>query len=305
MPRFQKWLIGVAPEARADEVARSALTERLLAVVHFLDKSIGEADEAEAIHQLRVWTRRASAALKLFEPATPKSPRKWMKQALRKLRRTAGAVRDCDVHLQRLAADNEHAPKRVVRALKRERRQARQKLKALRRRLQKDDRLPLHIEQLMAGVAWPKRHSSREAPPFASFCRAQLKPLVREFFALAAANLKDDEKLHALRIAGKRLRYALELAPAAMQARVHRQLYAGLDEVQDRLGEVVDQLAAIDHLREWLDDSRKKRDRQRLRALLDREERRLSKLRATLLRWWSPARRAALRQQWQKALTGA
>ena len=85
MPRFQKLLIGARPDEPADDVARTALTERLLAVVQFLDKSIGEADEAEAIHQLRVWSRRASAALKLFEPALPNSRRKWMKRALRKL----------------------------------------------------------------------------------------------------------------------------------------------------------------------------------------------------------------------------
>src|SRR5262245_28181867 len=105
MPRFQKWLIGPDPAAPCDEVARAALAERLLAVSHFLDKSIGGSHEAGAIHQLRVWTRRTSAALKLFEPAVPGSHRKWMKKTLRKLRRTAGAVRDCDVHLERLQSD--------------------------------------------------------------------------------------------------------------------------------------------------------------------------------------------------------
>ena len=78
MPRFQKWLTGVPPDAPADGVARAALAERLLAVSHFLDKSIGDSDEAEAIHQLRVWTRRAAAAIDLFEPGLSKQRRKRM-----------------------------------------------------------------------------------------------------------------------------------------------------------------------------------------------------------------------------------
>src|SRR6267142_160044 len=237
MPRFQKWLIGVEPDAPADDVARGALAERLLAVSHFLDKSIGGSDEAEAIHQLRVWTRRAAAALKLFEPALPNSQRKRMTKTLRRLRRRGGAVRDCDVHLERLKNEHADVPERVLGALKKQRRQARERLKAPRRRLRKDDRFQLQIERLLEAVAWPKRHSSREAPPFASFCRQQLKPLAAEFFKLADADLRDEETLHALRIAGKRLRYALELAPAVMPARIHHQLYESLDEVQDRLGE--------------------------------------------------------------------
>jgi CHAD domain-containing protein len=303
MPRFQKWLIGVEPGAPTDDVARAALTERLLAVSHFLDKSIGDADEAEAIHQLRVWTRRAAAALALFEPALPASQRKQMNKTLRKIRHRGGAVRDCDVHLERLRAeDADVVPGRIIRTLQRQRRQAQQRLKALRRRLRADGRFQLRVERLLESVAWPKRHSSREAPPFGSYCRQQLKPLAAEFFKLADADLRNDETLHALRIAGKRLRYALELAPVAMPARIHHRLYASLDAIQDRLGEVVDQLAANDHVRKWLDDVKKKRHRQKLQAFLVREERRLDQLRAKLLRWWSPARRSQLRKQWQKAL---
>lgn len=302
MPRFEKWLQGVAADAPADQVARGALAERLLAVSHFLDKSVGGADETEAIHQLRVWTRRSSAALKLFEPALPRSRRNRMKKLLRKMRRTAGAVRDCDIHLDRLNSDDVQAPRRVVRALKRQRRQARRDLKRLRRHLHKDSRLEVQISLLLEKIAWPKRHSSRDAPPFSSFCRQQLTPLAADFFQLAETDLHDNEKLHALRIAGKRLRYALELAPAAMPPRQHQELYESLNEIQDRLGEVCDQLAAIEHIREWLTDVKKRSHRQRLEKLLRREERQLDQLRTRLIRWWSPARRRRLRQHWQKIL---
>src|SRR3954468_13985832 len=210
MPRYEKFLAGVSPERRADEVARAAITERLLAVSHYLEKAIGSADEAESIHQLRVWTRRAETALKLFQPALPKTPRKRMQKRLRKLRHAGGAVRDCDVYLSRLEKDSAHAPGPLIKSLRRQRRNSRQELKAIRRRLLKGDRFPTEIARLLEKIAWPKRHSSRDAPEFAAFCRQQLAPLGAEFFDLVDADVNDDATLHALRIAGKRLRYALE-----------------------------------------------------------------------------------------------
>src|SRR5262245_35539503 len=71
MPRFEKWLIGVSASAPVDHVARRALVVRLRAVKHYLDAALSGPDEAEGVHQLRIWTRRAEAALKLFRQAIP------------------------------------------------------------------------------------------------------------------------------------------------------------------------------------------------------------------------------------------
>jgi CHAD domain-containing protein len=302
MPRFDKWLLGISPDAPADEVGREALAHRLRAVLHFLEKSLGGADEAEAIHQLRVWTRRAAAALKLFDPALSGAARKQMKKRLRKIRRAAGAVRDCDIYLMRIKSGQVDVPKRVARSLAKQRRRARQQLKDVQRRLRNDDRFPEQVERLLERVAWPKRHSSRKAPPFAEFCRQQLAPLGDAFFELADADLHNDEALHALRIAGKQLRYALELAPAAIRPSLHRQIYERLNELQDRLGDVRDQLALVSNTRDWLNDAKKAKARRCLCELLEHEEKRLARLRRGLIRWWSPSRRQQLRQRWHKAL---
>jgi len=301
MPRFEKWLTSVTPDAPADCVARMALAERLVAVRHFLDHAVGGRYEAEQIHQLRVWTRRASAALKLFEPALPASQTRRMKKWLRKLRRTAGAIRDCDIHLERLQHEETALPQRIVRELTRERRQASRKLKELRRRLEIDSRLEKLIERLLEKIAWPKRHSSRDAPTFSVFCRQQLRPLAQEFFDLADDDLQNTKALHAMRIAGKRLRYALELAPAALPPAEHQHLSASLNEVQDRLGEACDQLAAIDHVQECLEQVSKKKHRRRLEKLLQTQQRRLARLVSKLIRWW-PQQRRRLWAQWQKTL---
>ncbi len=301
MPRFEKWLTAATPDAPADSVARMALAERLVAVHHFLDNALGGSHEAEQIHQLRVWTRRASAALKLFDPALPRSQAKRMKKLLRKLRGAAGDIRDCDIHLERLGRDKTVVPKRVFRELMHERRKARRELKRLRRRLEDDSRMEKLIERLLEKIGWPKRHSSRDAPKFTTFCHQQIRPLADEFFHLAKADLSNTDTLHALRIAGKRLRYALELAPATMPSRAHQQLCSRLSDVQDRLGEVCDQLTAIDHVQRYVGKSKRKKHRRQLEKLAKKEQHRLDALLNKLLRWW-PSQRRRLQRQWKKTI---
>jgi CHAD domain-containing protein len=301
MARFEKWLTNATPDAPVDRVARNALQTRLRAVMHFLAAVGGSQRRPEAIHQLRIWTRRAGAALRLFRPAIPKRRRKWIEKALRSIRRTAGVVRDCDVHLARLAAEGD-PPRSLVALLKRQRRTARKELKALRRRLQKDNRLERKAARLLNEIAWPKRHSTRAAPAFRTWCRQQIAPLGAAFFALAAGELAADRQFHALRIAGKRLRYGLELAATAMPPRAHRQLHDELIAVQDRLGEVCDHMVAVGRLRNWIAAARKSGQRRKLAALLDREQAHLAASRRRFLDWWSPTRRARFQDHWETAL---
>jgi CHAD domain-containing protein len=302
MPRFDKWLSAIPASATVDQVARRALGVRLRAVAHFLDAAVGGQDENEGIHQLRIWTRRAAAALRLFRPALPAGRRRRMKQLLRKLRRRAGAVRDADVHLTRLQAEGRDGPQRVIALLKDDRRHARRKLRRLRGKLRKEDHFAALIERLLDHVAWPKRHSSRTPPPFAPWCREELAPLGARYFELAEADLQDDAALHELRIAGKRLRYLLELSVAALKPQPARLLEKELSEAQDRLGEICDFLAAIGHLQEWIATAKKHKQARKLHALLAGEQHRQAAARKALLRWWTPARRARLQRLWKAAL---
>jgi CHAD domain-containing protein len=299
MPRFEKWLTGVAVDAPVDRVADKALAMRLKAVGHFFEAAVHGSDEAEGIHQLRIWTRRTSAALRLFAVALPEEQRKWLKKKLRKIRRTAGVVRDCDVQLEYLEADSSQPPKAIVKQLKRQRRVARKDLKTLRKRL--DRRLEKNSTDLVERVKWPKRHSSRAAPPFGRWYRQEIVPLGDELLKLSAEDLSDDRRLHAFRIAGKRLRYALELAGPALAPLQHRQLYEDLSALQDRLGEVCDHLAAVDRLREWLEQAKRPKQRVGLEELLEHEQRTLTTCHRRFLRWWSAARQQRLAMRWAAA----
>lgn len=302
MPRFEKWLVNVAPETPVDRVARKALALRLRAVAWYLDAAIADEDQAESIHQLRIWTRRAAAALRLFAPTLFEKPAKQLKKTLRKLRRAAGAVRDCDVHRQQLQDDSDQPPKRLIAKLNEQHRQARRELKACRKKLLQGHKLERQSAAVLDSIAWPKRHSSCDPPAFAAWCRRQLIDLSHGFFALAALDPTHDRQLHELRKAGKQLRYALELAAAAIPQRTHRHLYDELSALQDRLGAVCDDLVAAQQIRDWQAAEKKPKHQQQLADLLARVEQRLAKSRRQFHRWWSSARRTRWQQQWHAIL---
>src|SRR5436305_778371 len=101
---MEKWIEGVSPDDPTGEVAARALRDRLAAVRHYLPLAAERAGEdMEYVHDLRVWSRRAAAALRLFAELLPHHPRDWVKKRLKRLRRAAGEARDCDVLIRRLA----------------------------------------------------------------------------------------------------------------------------------------------------------------------------------------------------------
>lgn len=302
MPKFNKWLTNAEADDPVARVARRAIRVRLAAVVYFLERVAKANHQAEAIHQLRVWTRRSAAALKLFDTLVPKGPGKKLKKRLRRLRAAAGQVRDCDVLLTRLNEAGGNPPRTILRVLQARRKQARRELNSLQQRLLRRRRLKRTAEKLVRKLDWPKRHSSRRSPPFGAWCRMKLAPLGEKFFASVDTDLADDASLHELRIAGKRLRYALELAPAALPARLHRRLCEALSDLQDRLGTVCDHLSAVTRLQEWRADAGSRADRGALSRAIQNEKRQLVARRKQFRRWWSSSRRKRLRADWDQAI---
>jgi len=62
-----KWILDVTPNDRTSDVAVRTLEARFAAVQHYLQLAAEKAEEdAEHVHQLRVWTPRPSAALDLY-----------------------------------------------------------------------------------------------------------------------------------------------------------------------------------------------------------------------------------------------
>src|SRR5262245_4246413 len=90
----------MAPEMPVAEAAKAVLAARFEVVRHSLPLAAEKPyEDAEHVHQLRVGTRRAGAALRVFRDCLPRKQHKTAKLYLRAIRRAAGDARDWDVFL--------------------------------------------------------------------------------------------------------------------------------------------------------------------------------------------------------------
>ncbi|GDY29971.1 CHAD domain-containing protein [Gandjariella thermophila] len=205
--------------------------------------------DPEDLHQMRVAVRRMRAVLAAAGDAVDRRWADELRAELRWLGQVLGPVRDLDVLIGRLRAesadftdDERHAVEALLRGLTRKRRAARQRLlRALRSRRYAD---------LLAALD----KAVEAGPPAAPVDVAPLD-LVRRPYRKALRQVRkvdedgSDEALHALRIRGKRLRYAAELIEPD-QGRPVRKLVKAVTVLQDVLGEHQDAAVAEKTVRE-------------------------------------------------------
>jgi CHAD domain-containing protein len=301
MIRHSKWLPHDVAEEPLTDVARMALAARLAAVWHHFSPAVlqGEHD-AEHVHQLRVATRRATAALKLFDDLLPKRRVRRFETQLQQIRRAAGAARDLDVLAPRLAnlatEDGGWAAASLTRRLQALRHAAQGPLLEIHRRLTKKS-VEREIGKLLRRVRW-QHH--RAQPTFKQSAGKLLAKASKKFFAAAETDGKDLTELHVLRIRGKRLRYVIEILSPAFPSTLRDELYPTVVEVQQRLGEINDRAAACDQLRDWLDQTGDQREAALLQGLIDKEMAILHEKHADFMLWWTDARRQDLVERFHR-----
>src|SRR5262249_50254482 len=106
-----KWIDGIPADASATAAAESVLRARLRAAVEMIESVTRKTvKDPEYVHQLRVATRRATAALDCFRAWLEPIAFKKLRKRLRRVRRVAGAARDLDIFIsyltQRQATSN-------------------------------------------------------------------------------------------------------------------------------------------------------------------------------------------------------
>ena len=85
---YEKWVDGVTGESLVRDAARLSLRHRLKAVLQFLNLAANHSREnVEYVHLLRVWTRRSTAALRLYTRILPKKELRSIRRKLEKIRR--------------------------------------------------------------------------------------------------------------------------------------------------------------------------------------------------------------------------
>ena len=289
-----KWLPDVAPDDRAVDVAARALGARLDAVRRYLKRAAATGNP-EDVHQLRVWSRRADAALDLFADLVPRRHLKWFRRWMRRLRRAAGRARDADVLARHVdepgATGSPH--------LRADRRRGLKEVRALAERLDGGRRLRRATRRLLDRMG---RKSPQSGLRFGDLARARLAPRVAAFFEAAPAPGADDAALHRFRIRGKRLRYAMELFAGAFPPALRDELYPQVAALQERLGRVNDLATAECRLGEWLAGAGDPGTVSQLRRRLTAIGEELIRARAEFWGWWTPELRDGLRGRFAEVL---
>jgi CHAD domain-containing protein len=303
MVRQSKWIEGAKPGKPVTDVARTSLHGRLDSVWHYAPLAAKRADnDIEYVHQLRVSSRRATAALQLYEGLLPPKKAKRINKLLHRLRKAAGDARDLDVLSGRLAAVADRKNKSdldaVLKLITARRKEAQQPLvQGYMKARQKE--FSRRSGELIDGLRW------RDDPPepiFFDFARAMFRPLVDAFFSAAGADLSDVTALHQMRICGKQVRYAMELLAGAFSCSFRDELYPVFGEVQEKLGTINDHATAITLLDEWMQSSDFRQSQAALGELIAEEKQGLAEARQSFLNWWTAEHAAALAHQFDAAL---
>jgi adenylate cyclase len=263
-----KQIKGLAPEAPAGEAARLALDVRLRDVERLLrEASVEGAGDEKAIHRLRVSTRRGAAALRVFKAWVPKGHRKSVQGQLREVRRAAGEARMCDVQLGQFRDLMGPAPEAlrpaigiVIGRIIERRGPAGAEVRAM-----GADRehgvvaIGRARQALVDSIGTEKTKASREAEvgrlTLSALAAEQFPALVADMRESGAADLTVVDRVHALRIAGKRVRYAAEIFECCFEAEAHDELLRRLAEFQDRLGDMNDLWEMTERVQRYADDS--------------------------------------------------
>ena len=271
----EKWIQDVSPADRTIDVAVLTLQGRLGGVLSYLPLAAEKADEdVEDVHQLRVWTRRATAALRLYENLIPRHRCSWMKKQLKRVRRAANDARDCDVLIERLKKkQSSRATKRWLEAVRSERTGAQSAIVAVYERLCHGDRFTRRIDKLLERVrSRGEEKTPSGACPFAEWARRHFSPVVERFFVAVPADHTDEAALHRFRICGKQLRYDMELLAGAFPDEFRTRLYPAIEAMLDLLGEINDLATAKARLQQKIDAASDRKKAASWRRLLTNEQ---------------------------------
>lgn len=291
-----KWIRDLQPTTLLVDAARRVLLTRLEVVRDYLPLAIFEPDkDVEHVHQLRVGTRRARAAIGIFSNCLPKKAKRQAKEVLRSLRRGAGEARDWDVHLLHLLQPDRTTTDRQQPAMDLlighalgQRDQAQKELDKL------APRHPFEFDRFLAET------TAQVRPPDLSpnqtlqdHAGPSLKKRLDRLVPALEADLSDYEHLHEVRIMGKRLRYAMEVFVCCFDDSFRDVHYQKISEMQDLLGEANDSFVAGGRLRKLqtklmdLDPAMWHRYRSGIEGLLRHHEHRLTQKEEEFRQWLS------------------
>jgi CHAD domain-containing protein len=289
-----KWIEGLSPETRVVEAARRTLEVRFGVIEHHLAAALEDTPrDPEHVHQLRVGTRRAVAALDIFCGCFKKKHYRKPRKRLAHLRRAAGRARDWDVFRIALVgplADGK--PFDFLLGYARGQRDAAERdLHAA------GAEFPHGFDGFTRKVLDRLDADQNDKRPLRKLAAPLLGELLNELQEAARGNLHDYEHLHAVRVLGKRLRYAMEVFVSCYAEAFRTEFYPEVEAMQEILGQANDSHMAATCLKALrlrmraADPKDWSRVRAEVEAWLRHHERRLPEQRKQFVAWW---------KRWQK-----
>ncbi|MCU0959435.1 MAG: CHAD domain-containing protein [Pirellulaceae bacterium] len=294
-----KWCGGVRPDQSAAQVARYVLEGRLQVVRERLPSAALESDkDVEHVHQLRIATRRAVEAVRLFARYIPPEASEGMRETLREIRRAADGARNLDVLDQLLHGcldvSGADVVPRLREEIRRRREAAQQPILAMHERWVADD-CDARVATMLAELGGKRRGKKKRS--YARYVRPALRRVVRKFFAAADADLADEAALHRFRIAVKKLRYTMELVAVAFAPSFRKELYPQISILQELMGIVNDHAMGKAFFRDWSAQAPDPQQRLFLAGVMLAEDRAHRDVRQAFFTLWTPRFRGDLRQQ--------
>lgn len=242
-------------------------------------------DDIEHVHQLRVSSRRSAAALRAFTPLMSKKPHK-LKDWLGRIRLAAGPARDIDVLMDRFA--QESSPGAVTQyaaeRLAQERNEAQRALvdvskQAIKGKLDRIVELTLRLLS-----------KKRDPRTLGEFGTKAVRLAYTPFAQLMHAQESTIEELHELRIAGKRLRYSLEIFHGLFPTKLREEIYPLVEDLQGRLGEINDHATAQALFQSWIGVMPADELAAQVAQRVVKEREDSERMSRAFRRWWNPTR---------------
>jgi len=225
--------VALGPETPPLTCARQLILERVGEMVKH-EEGTRKGEDIEALHDMRVWSRRLREALEIFAFCFPPKMFDKLYARVRRVTRTLGRARNADVAVEffakRLAnardVGERFALQDMLQGLTAEQSQERKKMI---RKLDKKVQASALPQRLEAAFHQLAEHppSRRKGPRTAvALARKLLADRLRTVFNIrrAITGEEDIEGLHNLRIAVKKLRYAIEVLDFAIGERASENL---------------------------------------------------------------------------------
>ncbi|RME48904.1 MAG: CHAD domain-containing protein, partial [Caldilineae bacterium] len=255
---------GLTPDDPMPEAARKILRFHFLRMVHH-EAGTRQGEDIEALHDMRVATRRMRAALQVFDDYLDRKKFRPFRKGLRRTARALGKVRDLDVFWEKTQHFLENAPEGTTLNLEPLRQVWAAEHEANRRKLlayldspayqnfktrfddflQEPDAFALSP---FSAEGLPRPYRLRHVAPAALYRRWAAVQAYDEWIARADLSL---DQLHRLRIECKQLRYALEFFREVLGPEA-KSLIKDIKALQNHLGDLQDAVVASGFLRNVL-----------------------------------------------------